>query len=209
MIDMFTSDQRLSGDKARSVVATLDRIETHKVAMADLTDATQARADAILAKAEVAAQSVLDQAQKYAVAIRDAAEDHLPQLHNYVEYELSQRFSCELAQIATHLTEVVLGALDKVVGDIGADAMVRAAVLHILQSHPQIAASRLRVAPDGVTTLADLPLDVVADPGLRSGACVLETAQGMVDLGAGAQLLALKAALVLAPVHDQTTRGAA
>jgi flagellar biosynthesis/type III secretory pathway protein FliH len=208
MIEVFTPDQRLTGDQARQAVQTEDWIAARRVSFAALEQAAHANADEVIAGARQRAIEILETAETDAVAIRAAADGRLDELRGQLQQDMEQQLAQEMAGIATQLTDVVLAALHKVVGDIGADAMAKAAVLHVMRNHPQIAASRLRVPPGSAGALSDLPVEVVPDASLAVGDAVLETAQGLVDLGAGAQMVALRAAFC-PPADRFGTRGAA
>ncbi|WP_369914760.1 FliH/SctL family protein [Xanthomonas sp. NCPPB 3005] len=93
--------------------------------------------------------------------------------------------------------EVSYAAVAKVVGEQYAK---RSLMQSICQQAVQTAKHRIaavRLSPqDAVLELADLQVDLIADPALSAGQCVIETAAGHHELGLDVRLEALKLALL-------------
>ncbi len=209
MIEVYTPDQRLTGKQATGALSEASKILNAKARAEALLAAAKAEAAAITDTARQKAAAIVLQAEKDAEAARLAAEQALDEMQVALRKDLDGQLARELAAIATQLDGIVLAAFERLVGDIGAAPMVRAAVLHILRTNPQITASRLRVAACDLESLADLPVEVAEDAALGPCEAVLETSHGMIDLGRVAQLSALGSAIGANGATTYPERGAA
>jgi type III secretion protein L len=112
-----------------------------------------------------------------------------------------------LSTVEGKVTEIVITALRKIIGDMDDKTLVLKVVrnaLNVVRNQKQVT---LRVSPDQVnhvreslnSILADFPaisfIDVTGDGRVKGGGCILETEIGVVDAGVEVQLEAIQDSL--------------
>lgn len=113
-----------------------------------------------------------------------------------------------LLQLEAEVPRVVLAAVERMIGEIDPGERLARAVRHGLANLRRTGTARLRVSPADTAAAADAVagfraedgvVTVVPDPAVATGAAVLETEFGFVELGLEAQIGALRAALGAGP----------
>lgn len=160
----------------------------------------QARAAAIAAeaKAAYAAERERGYADGRAEAAMEAAEQQLETLSRTIAW---------FEQVELEMVEVVIAALQKILGEMDPGELVRRVVHQALRTMRNQRQVTLRVAPEVVDAvqlhlreiMADYPgisfVEVTADSRLRAGGCILESELGVVEATVEVQLDALRRAL--------------
>ncbi|KMM75705.1 hypothetical protein ACP93_10265 [Xanthomonas sp. NCPPB 1128] len=133
-------------------------------------------------------------------ASADEARERLAQTRHQLEAlmaGLTQAIDVQARSAQEIAVEVSYAAIAKVVGEQYAN---RTLMRSLCQQAVQTAKHRvtaIRLAPqDAALDLAGLSVDLIADPALSAGQCVIETVAGHYELGLDVRLEALKVALL-------------
>ena len=168
-------------------------------------------ADAIVAsareKAEAIEQSAADvflaeRERGYLKGINDASSERAEAALRFVAS--SAEF---LGRLENQVANMVLKCLESILGEMNDRARIRQLVAHCIKENLEREPTRLRVNPEERQWVIELvrelttaepklaSLEVVGDPGLSIGGCVLETPVAVIDSSLDRQLAALRQAI--------------
>jgi type III secretion protein L len=168
-------------------------------------------AEEIVGKARIEARRILEEAKKeYAAQKKKGYQAGIKQGKINISQQMVDtvnRTVDYLASVEEKVTDIVMTALRKVIGEVDDRELIRRVVgnaLSVVRDQKEVT---LRVSPKEVETVkkslntitADFPaigfIDVVGDQRLKPGGCILETEIGDVDASVGVQLEAIRRSL--------------
>ena len=191
------------------------KVSTERVGSVVKRSVVDAKAEArrILSDAQAKAASILEGAEKTARELREAAyqEGHEAALLelNQILIETHQRRDTALVEVEQDVLRLVVKIAEKIIGreierdDSALADMVSAALRHARQREMLV----VRVNPNDLTIIQkhrdrlnlaarERFLDIIADPRVARGGCIIESESGTVDAQLETQLRVLERALL-------------
>jgi type III secretion protein L len=173
-------------------------------------------AQELICAAEVKAQEIVSAAEDVYAAekekgYQDGIQAGKAQLSQQIT-ETAVKVGDYLREIEKDLVNIIINAMRKIIGEFDDEVLTAKVVHNALQLFQNQQPLTLRVAPALQQALAKkrdtdfqaIPcLNVIADPGLAPGTCILESEIGSVDASIETQLKAIESALMK---HTQALR---
>jgi len=169
------------------------QIDAYKQAYLEGFEAGFADGDNEARKALNAAQELADTALQEAEGERNRWRDQLIALgRQFSEAQAAQHMQMEAVAVA-----IAYASVCRILGQAHAEQNLIAAICRETLASLRVQATQVRIAPAERTALeaAGLPLEIVADPTLQPGDCILVTGLGEIEASVETQMQALLRAL--------------
>lgn len=193
--------ERKTAREADSTAAE-SQVEAYKQAYLEGFEAGFADGDSEARKTLEVVQDAARTAMQEAEEERNRWRDQLIELGNrFAEAQAAQHPQMEALAVA-----VAYASVCRILGRAQAEQSLIAAICRETLASLHVQATQMRIAPTDEAALAatELPLEIIVDPGLQPGDCILVTALGEIEASIETQMQALLRALMVTLRAAQT-----